>query len=471
MKFNCKFYLEGSADKAILPIYLYLTFVGQRVRYYTGYRILASKWINTTLNVGDGVFETVQRAAKNSTGYRGNEVVKHTEINSTLEKIRFALKNMLTDAQVSPSKDDVTTMLDNLLQKNTIYKNGNKKKEIKISIRESNVNAKIPTKEIIKTEVINDNDCSIDFWGSYDLYIAKVNVSSKRRKQHQSARNLLKQFEVSQKISLSFDTFLYETIDDYEHWLLATLTRKKTMRSQNYVSGLLKKLSAFFNWIIKYFRTNRIPFSFYNPLNDYKIKPEVYGDPYYLTKEERDKLYAFKFNDVYLETQRDIFIFQCLCGARVGDMMKFTPLSVCEGILYYIAAKTSCDTQKTLCVPLKDIALDIVKKYENNRTGLLLPFISDTLYNRALKDIFRLAGLNRIVTRLNPVTRLPEQKRLYELASSHMARRTFVGVLHSKNVKNEVISSMTGHSPNSRSYTRYRTVVQELKVDAINTCL
>lgn len=102
---------------------------------------------------------------------------------------------------------------------------------------------------------------------------------------------------------------------------------------------------------------------------------------------------------------------------------------------------------------------------------LLLPFISDTLYNRALKDIFRLAGLNRIVTRLNPVTRLPEQKRLYELASSHMARRTFVGVLHSKNVKNEVISSMTGHSPNSRSYTRYRTVVQELKVDAINTCL
>lgn len=464
MKFNCKFYLEGEDKNSMSPIYMRLTYNSERIRYYTGYRISSKKWINTKMDTGDGTFEVVQKVAKGSAGFHGTRKVRYSEINNVLAKIYDSIKKMLLNVQETPTGLEVRSMLDELLQKNTDNKEVEQKKITKNKVSTAiNVNESKEKCEEIKPDQ--------DFWLCYERYVKNVNVSPKRRKQHQSAFNLLKQYEVSEGLSFSFDSFVFETIRGYENWLLTTLTRKKTYRGQNYVSGLLKKLCAFFNWIIKYYRTNRIPFIFHNPLTDYEIRPEIYGDPFYLSKEERDYLYSFTFKDTDHEVQRDIFIFQCLCGARVGDMMKFTSDNICGDELIYIPSKTKESTHVTVRVPLNEIALALVRKYENNGTGFLFPFISDAKYNKVIKAFFRLAGLNRIVTRLNSVTRLPEQKRLYEIASSHMARRTFVGVLYKNEVKDQVISSMIGQSPNSRSYIRYRTIDKEIKVRAIQSFL
>ncbi len=57
----------------------------------------------------------------------------------------------------------------------------------------------------------------------------------------------------------------------------------------------------------------------------------------------------------------------------------------------YIAGKTKDDNPKTISVPLVTMAT-------------ILPFISEQKYNDAIKAVFRLAGINRVVTVLDPTT-------------------------------------------------------------------
>ena len=109
-------------------------------------------------------------------------------------------------------------MLDELLQKNTDIKEVEQMKITKTKVT-TTINV-IESKE--KCEEVKSDQ---DFWLCYEKYVKNVNASPKRRKQHQSASNLLKQYEVSEGLSFSFDSFVFETIRGYENWLLTTLTR------------------------------------------------------------------------------------------------------------------------------------------------------------------------------------------------------------------------------------------------------
>ena len=49
------------------------------------------------------------------------------------------------------------------------------------------------------------------------------------------------------------------------------------------------------------------------------------GTPYYITVEELHKIYGTNLmRHPQLAVQRDIFVFQCLIGCRVGDLLKMT---------------------------------------------------------------------------------------------------------------------------------------------------
>jgi len=99
---------------------------------------------------------------------------------------------------------------------------------------------------------------------------------------------------------------------------------------------------------------------------------------------------------------------------------------------------------------------------------MLLPFISEVNYNLAIKEMFKVAELNRSVTILNTVTRKDEQRPLDEVASSHIARRTFVGNLYSKVQDPSIVGSLSGHVEGSRAFARYRKIDDKIKTDTIN---
>ena len=88
----------------------------------------------------------------------------------------------------------------------------------------------------------------------------------------------------------------------------------------------------------------------------------------------------------------------------------------------------------------------------------LLPSISEQKYNLAIKRIFKAAGLKRLVTVINPTTREEEKRVLYEIASSHLARRTFVGNLYRQVKDPNLVGALSGHKEGSKAFMFAPTV-------------
>ena len=195
---------------------------------------------------------------------------------------------------------------------------------------------------------------------------------------------------------------------------------------------------------------------------------QMYGTPFYLTKEERNQLYEATFpNNPGLDVIRDIFVFQCFIGCRVSDLRQLTKTSVINGAIEYIPRKTKEGRPITVRVPLSPTAQEILDRYKDLPGDKLLPFISDQDYNRDIKKMIRLAGIDRNVTIINSLTREEEQHPIWEVASSHMARRVLVGNLYKEVQDPNLIAKISGHVENSKAFNRYRKIDEEMAREVI----
>ena len=76
-----------------------------------------------------------------------------------------------------------------------------------------------------------------------------------------------------------------------------------------------------------------------------------------------------------------------------------------------------------------------------------------------------------MVTLLDTHGLVPVQKPLYEVATSHTARKTFIGNLYRQVPDPNLIASLSGHVEGSRAFNRYRTIDDDMKrrlVEMIN---
>ena len=75
---------------------------------------------------------------------------------------------------------------------------------------------------------------------------------------------------------------------------------------------------------------------------------------------------------------------------------------------------------KVVRVPLNSRAKTLVEKYagRDDLNGKLFPFISSQKYNVAIKKIFTICGVDRMVTVLNPTTGAEEKRPINEIAST-----------------------------------------------------
>jgi hypothetical protein len=112
--------------------------------------------------------------------------------------------------------------------------------------------------------------------------------------------------------------------------------------------------------------------------------------------------------------------------------------------------------------------MEIVRKYNRLDGEQLLPFISDQKYNAYIKRIFKECGIDRVVTFYNPTTDQEEKKPLYEIASSHLARRTFVGNLYKRVKDPNAICKLSGHKEGSKAFSRYRDIDEEQKRELVD---
>ncbi len=246
----------------------------------------------------------------------------------------------------------------------------------------------------------------------------------------------------------------------------ASLKPSRTLASRggNTVVDSMRRLRAFFTWC------NEVKGIGNRPFEGVKIGSEYYGTPYYITIAERNKLAETPMPTKHLEVQRDIFVFQCLIGCRVGDLMSLTESNIQKGILSYTPHKTK-DKKHALQVrvPLIDEAVALIKKYRGiDVKGRLFPFISAQKYNDAIKEVLTVAEITRKVEVRNTLTGEFEFRAINEIASSHMARRTFCGNLYFKVKDPNLIGKMSGHVEGSKAFCRYRNMEDETLTDAVN---
>lgn len=253
-------------------------------------------------------------------------------------------------------------------------------------------------------------------------------------------------------------------------------------RGENTIIKMRTRLKSVFQYCnMKGYTDNR-------PFEGITIGTAKVGTPYYITINERNQIADADLATIWegmskkerqlarmplktLIAQRDIFVFHCLIGCRVGDLLKMTDEYIHNGILVYTPHKTKDEGDESVQarVPLHQKALDLINKYKGaDPKGRLFPFITAQKYNNAIKVIFKMAGVTRKVEIRNPRTGENETVPINEVASSHLARRTFVGNAYFKVHDPNLIGKMSGHVEGSKAFKRYRKIEDDTLKEVID---
>lgn len=273
------------------------------------------------------------------------------------------------------------------------------------------------------------------------------------------------------ELSDDYPTIFKKLLEQYPPSVKAG-NKKIEERGGNTVIKMKTRLKTLFKYFYDMgYTTNR-------PFEGITIGAEKVGTPIYITINERNKIADADLETAWntldkedqkkvrmplktLMEQRDIFVFHCLIGCRVSDLIKLNGKNIDDGILIYTPHKTkdAGEEQMQARVPLHQKALDLIEKYDGKDVkGRLFPFITPQRYNDALKVIFKLSGITRNVEVRNPLTGENEFVPINTIASSHMARRTFIGNAYFKVQDPNLIGKMSGHVEGSSAFNRYRKI-------------
>ena len=279
-------------------------------------------------------------------------------------------------------------------------------------------------------------------------YVDETILASDSRKHHLANIDKIGRYERFQRevihrrgFQLNVDTITADDLRDLKRWMQEEHTygeqfplfykdipesKFKWERSENSITGCFYRIRTVIKWCIKKGMTK------INPFDQYQIAQPMYGDPFFLNIEERDKVYYADLSalDPCYAVYRDVFMFQCLIGCRVSDLNSLTKANLVD--------------------------------------GALLPRFTQTMYNKMIKRILKHVGIDRMVRTLNPKTRQDEARPLWEVATSHTARKTFIGNLYKQVKDPNLIASMSGHSEGSRAFARYRKIDNEMKKELVN---
>ena len=364
-------------------------------------------------------------------------------------------------------------------------------------------------KDWLKTTISDFNDFptasaeaeqQTPFFEVFETYINGKKFSKNRKKGYVVLKRILQRYELYTQNPITFEGLTADTLRDFENFLKVEhtyedvvmkteyvdgekkektyfdickeegiISRKLEQRGGNAISDLMRRFRAFVRWANGLDKDYKLenPFTTNNPFNTYAVPKELYGTPYYITIEERNQLYHTQLEEP-LATQRDIFVFQCCIGCRVSDLWDMTKKNINNGACDYIADKTKDENPRTIHVPLNTQASEIIEKYKDYQGEKLFPFTTQQQYNEDIKEMLKLAGVDRVVTVLNSTTREEEQRPINEVASSHMGRRSFIGNLYKKTKDPNWIASLSGHVEGSRAFSRYRDIDEEMKKELVS---
>ena len=124
---------------------------------------------------------------------------------------------------------------------------------------------------------------------------------------------------------------------------------------------------------------------------------------------------------------------------RYSDFKRLKAANI-EGEL--IKIREVKDKTKFLQIPIVKTVRVILEKYDMN-----LPLISEQKFREYLKEVFKLAGFNDTKIKETKIGKIVQEKEvpMYELISTHTARRSFITHMLNTGVPAKAIMAITGH--------------------------
>ncbi len=159
-----------------------------------------------------------------------------------------------------------------------------------------------------------------------------------------------------------------------------------------------------------------------------------------LSKDDIDRILAYKSTNRYMRFLIDIFAFTYYCGGiNFIDIANLTPANIIEGKLGYKRHKTS----KLIKIPLQPQAIELIKKYHRKDSLYLFPILSDFHQTEIQKS----NRIHKVISKVN--------QRLKEIGvdlglpltlTTYVARHSQATVMKRAGVSTAVIREIMGHS-------------------------
>lgn len=300
-------------------------------------------------------------------------------------------------------------------------------------------------KNTIESRIKNTvQDTQKDFLNVLDEIIAlkkKVNRSPLTVAKYSGLKNHLLEFKKEYpRITLSF-----ESVDENFLNKLKDFFTDTKEHANNSVEKYFRVLKTVLQYAVERgYTTNKYFESFQLDLN--KFSKEIH----FLEMEELMQLYHHDFsNKPSYEKARDIFAFQCFTGVRISDIQKISHDDIeCKkvaGVNQYTWHIRTTKTKDLIHLPLNEFALEILEKYKSLDTPL--PKMAEQNINTIIKEVCKDVKIERKVKRTRLYANVPEVEHLplWEFASTHMARRTFITLSLEQGIPVETIMRYTGH--------------------------
>jgi len=257
---------------------------------------------------------------------------------------------------------------------------------------------------------------------------------------------LLREKRYWNKFYLDFTNYLYDDCDLYD----------------NYVSGCIRTLRAFFNFLNIELMLNigTFHYRFYvleEEIETIVLFPEQLNFLIY-NKEFESKL------PPHLKVTKDVFVFGCTVALRFSDLMNLYTTNFSFTNNNWYLSTVSKKTGTAVRMHLPEYVVEIM---ESNilKNGKIFKTISLVQLNKNIKALAKLAGWDDEMDKFRnkrgipfPIYKNPETKekyKFYELVSSHTMRRTAISTMLALRMPEVQVRRISGHCPNSKSFYRY----------------
>ena len=394
--------LKKSKDKAFnelmyekRPILMSVAFKGERFLYSTGKFISLKQWDRSTKRIKNTVDTSIESIAD-------GEWLDEKKI-----KVEQFLKNAIQETR-KIKKSDVAAII-------------------------FGENKFLSSRELSLNEILDD------FLKNHRNHKGDP-ISGNTRKNYISVRNHLIKFQDSS----IFETNSYSTewVLDFKDYLsrIAKLVDNTTHK-------YIKCLKTFFKYLIR--RGYEIKVDFIE-IKTAETEQIVFA----LESRELQILENIQLENITHQQMRDIFLFQCYTGSRYSDINNIKGvdvISINEAMFWsYMSVKSDIE----LKAPLQEKAIRILNKYKKLNTPL--PTYTNQALNREIKKIAKIAKLDRLIKQLEyrGGKRFEKIYLLYDVISSHTARKTFITISLSLGKNERTVRAITGHR-DERSFRRY----------------